>query len=189
MVEIETYEIEECAKENRADFDAEAIALIEEMGLDGQKSLIHDPEDDGALVRIPYPRMTAQEKRVYETIFPEKPLVSEYSAGILPVRVLQVARHAQDMFTCVRVWHRKVQDPDPILVGHTSNSTYSGEEYLLARWGDGLRHFKELLQEAREIVIAKWKSQLARKATEVEGFNPELHVDQHLSGEYVSTPF
>lgn len=151
-MQIETYEIEEISSEagNMA-ADAEAIELSERLGLEGQKKLAK-PE---TLTRIPYPKLTALQRVVFETLFPNKTLVEQYSEGVIPLRVLQVVAFCREnhMYKRIEVWHPEPGKVDPVLIGTDRESTYhSGDDFLLARWGTSLEHFDKLIPKAK----AKW---------------------------------
>lgn len=179
-MEIQTFEVEEQVGGTTPEIEAEALALIDKLGLDGQRELVNPdkPEPD----RFQYPEMTRQETAVYEAIFPVKTKIADYSEGIIPVRVLQVAAHAGEFCETIYVWHKKVRDPDPLLVGIKSNKSY-----ILARWGDALKDFKELVVEARESLTISFTVQLKKNVARNQhdlGRVGDL-VEEQLAGEYV----
>src|SRR6476646_5054923 len=72
----------------------EAQALIEELDLGGQKSLIRDRDvGEGETVATinPYRVMTLEEERVYRAICPAVTRLERFDAGPIPLRILQVA--------------------------------------------------------------------------------------------------
>ena len=146
---VETFEVLETDCEGNVEQDAEAIALIEKLGLDGQKSLIHGAGDKAE--RCPYRKMSVQEQFIYERICPQKTKLSEYSDGPIPLRVLQVAAHARELFQECYVWSATSVDMnDPVLVGR-KGSEYSPELFILARWGEVLEPLDVLAKKACEI--------------------------------------
>ena len=190
-MEIETYEIEELNMDSSpAEVESEALKLIEQLDLEGQKTLVvpvNDAEDDQR--RIPYPQMTAQEVRVYSTLYPVHEPVSQYKAGIFPVRILQVIGHAKGLFQGIEVWHDRVMNPDPVLVGKGEGFNVF---YLLARWGEALAPFDDLVSGAIEKLRKEWRQKAERKKRECEAFlvGLDLYVEKHIAAtEYVSTPF
>lgn len=193
-MEVETYEIEEQVETETGTtptIETEALELIESLGLEGQRGLVVPAEvesEEGR--RIPYAEMNREERAVYSVLFPAKTTVTKYSTGILPVRVLQVLGHARDLFTDVQVWHRQAVGPDPILVGRLG-SNYTGRFFLLARWGNALKAFPQLKEEAREKLRASWQANIDAKLAECQAFCGSLkfHVEQKLAGEYVNEPF
>jgi hypothetical protein len=192
-MQVETYEIEEQVGEDGGttpEIEDAAIALINELGLDGQQELIVQPTDDlGDDVRIPYPKLAVHEKRVYKVLYPKADSLQSYKEGIIPVRVLQVAAHGSKIFPHLYIWHSKV-DPDPLLIGQL-NTGYEPDVYLLARWGDALRPFKALAEQARVALLEQWMGKSKRKRLECERFEAAIdaNVEDYLGGVYMSTPF
>lgn len=190
-MEIETYEIEEAMTETGTtpEIEAQALELIEKLDLEGQKSLTVET-DEGVDTRIPYPEMTSEDEAVYDELFEQKTAVRDYSAGILPVRVLQVVGHAVDLFEEVKVWHRKTQDPDPILVGYQKIAGTT-KKFLLARWGEALKSMEALREEATEKLTRRWTASAKNTIAEAQAFLAGIDgkVAKKLQGSYVSTPF
>ena len=192
---VETYEIEEFTTDTckpAVEVEAQALQLIEELGLPGQQELVTKTTEEDPGTRNPYPRMTKGEKAVYETICGATSLIEDYEAGIFPLRVLQVIAHARPLFTGLEVWHPEVQDPDPVLVGftHPEGKSYAKKYYLLARWGAELVPFEELAVKAAEIIRNKWEAHCRDKMAECEAFVARLahHVARSINGDYVATP-
>jgi len=199
-MEIQTYEIEEQVGEvagTTQEIEAEAVAMIEELGLTGQSQLItqaeEDIDEDGVGVRIPYPKMSPAEVAIYETLFPVKDPVHKYSATIIPIRVMQVIQHAKGLFKGLFIWHDKVMNPDPVLVGTRAKpeGQYGDDYYLLARWGDALVGITELKKTAEKALTEDWRRKIEKKKLEVAQFEAALpvHVATKLNGEWVPTPF
>ena len=176
-MDVETYEAIETTIDGIETSD-EAIALIEQLGLEGQKSLLVKDED-GNEDRIPYRQMTRQEKRIYEFICPSKTELSKYSESPIPVRVMQVAAHAQQYFDHLMVWHPEGNIKDPVLVG-IKGSQWSGEIFILARWGECLDSLDNLAKLACNICKAKYITKLEEimaeakeKIAEYKAMTPE----------------
>lgn len=196
-MQIETYEIEEATTEGRepAEVEAVAVQMIEEMGLEGQKRLLKPQkhEDGDTFTRIPYPRMKAEEEKVYSVLFESQVDVGEHDAGIIPLRVLQVVAHARSLFEEVEVWYPEVHDPDPVLVGkrRPPGRTYGWEFFLLARWGDVLVPFEELRERAIIKLRKDWKRKLEEATAKARQFeaNLETNLLSYFAGSYISTPW
>lgn len=92
-MQVETYEVTELDATGELECEADAVALIEELGLAGQQELITGRGKTKQ--RMPYRKMTAEEFRVYNTIFGQKVNIRTYSDEPIPLRVLQVAAHAK----------------------------------------------------------------------------------------------
>lgn len=166
-MQVETFEINEVASDGTTDhLDEQSVALIGKLELVGQSRLIRKSEDGAASV-MPYQAMTAEEVAVYEILFPARDLISRYDAGPIPLRALQVAALAVELhwFSRLEVWHKRVGSAkeDPILVGIVGgpNSWDIGSRFLLARWGDALRPYGELVAEAAVICRAKLHTAVA----------------------------
>lgn len=195
-MQIETYEIEELTTEGKPpeEVEAQAMQLIEEMGLDGQRKLIQPAEEeDGVGTRIPYPKMKKEEMAVYQIICDVRTNVADYAGAIIPLRVLQVAAHAKPLFEEVEVWYPGEHDPDPILVGTRTppGQSYGQECFLLARWGDELAPFEDLKKRAARLLEEEWKAQIETKLAEIKSFSTSIksQVARKLSGDYHHTPF
>ena len=187
---VETYEVTETttAGEDPVLADAAAIELIRELDLEGQKELL--AHDETAVIRIPYQRMTAEEVRVYQTLYPADEKVEAYRAGPIPLRVLQVVAHARTMFDKVLVWGPEQYDPDPVLVGQIGEYG-NAEYYLLARWGDALAPFEELRDRAAEVVRRRYTSKAKEVVAQCQAFlaAPDASVERHLRGEWQNEPW
>jgi len=182
-IEVETFEIEEMNEEQTPEeMDAEAIALVEAMELDGQKSL-HTAGPDGQQSRLPYPKMSTEEFAVYHALFPAEKKIEAYDAGIIPVRVLKLAQEAKEKHGYeLMVWAARVFNPDPVLVGKKNNAYY-----LLARWGTALVPYKQLLVEARAAIRKDLKMQATSVMARVKAILDDLDgtTEKKLAGEWV----
>lgn len=173
---VETYECQETAAEP-IEASEEAIGIIEQLELEGQKSLISAPEEK-PMSRCPYREMKAEERFVFGVHYPEKMNLAKYSLGSIPLRVLQIASHADSLgvFKRLEVWHAKeVAVPDPVLVGIKAGS-YSWEDkpFILARWGEVLESWPTLYKQAFEMKRQQLASVLKSLAAKVAA----LHDDE-----------
>jgi hypothetical protein len=151
---VETFECTETAAEP-IEATEEAIAIMESLGLEGQKALVAPNKNNGFEQRCPYREITAEERFVYRILCPVETTLKAYSGTPIPLRVLQIASHAESLgiFTGgLRVWDRaSVTVKDPVLVGYTKHAQYSWMEgacFILARWGEELETFATLLKRA-----------------------------------------
>jgi hypothetical protein len=183
-MKIETYEIEPASSQiaTLAE-DGEHKELCEKLGLKGQLSLSNN--ESGTV--FPYRRMTMVEQRVFEIHCPNKTKLSAYKSDAIPVRVLQVAAHAIDCGVTrhLSVWHPEEARLDPVLVGCTSE--YSGELYLLARWGEVWKDFAQLLAEAKAIWTMRRTALLEKARRSIEGHAASVapDADLYFSGKQV----
>ncbi len=96
-MQVETYEVTEQYGIDKTECEAEAIALIESLGLTGQQNRLAETEN-GDKIAVPYRKMTQEESFVYRRICPKRTKLENYESGWIPLRVLQIAVHAKLMF-------------------------------------------------------------------------------------------
>lgn len=177
---VETYEeVETVGPECEVETDAEALELIEQLGLDGQREL-SSRKDDGTTVRSPYRKATKEESFVCRMICPEATLLTKYNAGPIPLRVMQVAAHATDMFDFLFVLHPKQVVKDPFLVGCKGKydwSPWSNEVFMLARWGAELAPWPELKAKAASMFREGYKAALEKIRAEIVGIDIDAVPD------------
>lgn len=173
-MQVETYEVEEINSSEAATMaaDAEAMELIEKLGLSGQKAL-SNPE---TCTRQPYRLLTTLETNTCSVLFPEHTRLENYAQGPIPLRVLQVAAHAKEtgLFKHLEVWHpANPYDKDPVLIGIATDPRphwdWNSVPFLLARWGDALQSWDELAEKARKIWIVRMEAKL--KALQLKAGN------------------
>lgn len=171
---VETFECPEVSTEH-PEVTAEAMMLIERLGLKGQEKL-NTKTDAGDEVRCPYRVMTREEMFVYGVLCPRKTDENEYGEEPIPLRVLQVLAHAHSLqyFEGFQIWHRESSTvQDPVLVG-TWRGRRNGrgwdetETYILARWGEVLEAFGDLKKKAVTLHRQARLQKLAEIQNEVE---------------------
>lgn len=195
-MKVETYEVISLDEQHGQFINElvseEALALIESLGLTGQKDLVAEQSAAGETVvtRNPYRVMTAEERAIFGTILPRHVDVAAYADGPIPLRVLQVAAHAKDMFSSIEVWcPREPSQPDPLLVGiqggsGRAGSRWGGTEFLLARWGDVLEPLDVLRVQARDIIVSQARAAIAKGRAQLVRFEASLEtgVEEYLRG-------
>lgn len=150
---VETFEVTETYSDGSVECEAEALELIEKLGLEGQQKLVAG--DGESRVRSPYRKMTKEEAVIYQALCPQESALAEFSESAIPVRVLQVAAHAVDLFDHLIVWSAENADvKDPILVGFNGSKYSTTERFILARWGAELLPLSELAKLAGEKIRA-----------------------------------
>lgn len=199
-MQVETYEVISLDEQNGSiineEVSEEALALIESLGLEGQKALVHKTaiaDDEMTEQRMPYREMTLEEQRVFGTLFPQRTAIDRYAAGPIPLRALQVAAHANSCgVERIEVWHSRIPAADPVLVGYTKHPTRSwgSRTMLLARWGTALDSFDTLRQQATETLRTKVRSQLEAGKAQVDAAltSVDALVALHLLGEEAVFP-
>ena len=160
-MQVETYEIESVAfgaLDMQEEVQQEVKDLIESLELEGQKELF-TKKADGTEDIIPYTKLDGTSLTVWSQYCPDKVGVSKYGGGIIPLRVLQIISHAQQMdwFKGMFIWSENEYRIDPILIGKTEKDTY-----ILARWGDALESYEEIVKKAK----IKWMEKAKNKLTE-----------------------
>lgn len=173
---VETFEVLDHTEQFSVEADEESRALIEKMGLAGQQALYKDGSETVDLsARCPYRAMTQEEAKVYALLFPEHTAVRRYSEQAIPLRVLQVAAHADagGWFDEITVWHQKAYVvKDPLLVGMRKlNGGWQATPFILARWGEALDELPALAARAAKTwqrqTIEKLESIVAKAQTDL----------------------
>ena len=188
---VETFEqTEETATGKDSCLDEKAAELIEKLGLEGQKALASPKNSD---VRCPYREMSIEELCVYTALFPEKIEIKHYDRGFIPVRVLQVAAHADNIGTYgqIQIWCERTMPRDPLLVGRIGTSDWNAKYHILARWGDALESFEVLKERAKKIMAEEIKNKLSEARAEFEqaAANVDGIVFKKLRGQQVHISF
>lgn len=187
MIQVETFEQTEIGAEGAHECEVEAIALIEKLGLRGQKALVHGD----TVTRNPYRVMNRVEEMVYRTLYPERASIEDYRNGMIPLRVLQIAAHAKDRFGLVEVWSEATAQTDPVLVGietrpNRANPAWGNERlhFILARWGEALEPFAKLREKAIEVLAERSKIGAEKAKADAERIiaNPRSHALGVLNG-------
>lgn len=197
-MKVETYEVISVDEQNGAIVNdlvsEEALALIEQLDLKGQRELVAETKCDGETVvtRNPYRRMTAEEMAIFGTVLPQRHLLRSYADGPIPLRVLQIAAHAKDLFDQLQVWCPDPGQQDPLLVGQKGGHnhdranwlTTSGEFFILARWGEILEPLDVLRTKAAGKLISKARAEIAEAKGNLATFEMmvERSIDSFLQG-------
>ena len=200
-MDIETYEIEE-KKPGEAgppvEVPEEARELITALDLSGQRELLKPPEpvelsEDEVTTRIPYPKLSKGEREVYKALCPHSKKVEDYSAAVLPVRILQVIEYARVncLFEDLLVRYPKPFHARSHLLLGRNGTEWNGDYYLLAQWGETLLSYEAMKQEAFVLKRAEWQNKAASLIAECQKFLDRIdtRVEEALSGDYVSTPW
>ncbi len=156
--------------------EGEMLSLYDELGLDGQKELTVRKDGQTATSICPYRLMTKREMTVFKLVLPKITELKSYRDSVIPLRILQVAKHAQEFFPRIEVWHPEPGKPDPLLVGRSTTNIYSGELSILARWGETLMPFEQMAKEAARILRSKLKSELVEAEQKLQLFKAKLNT-------------
>jgi hypothetical protein len=186
MLAVETFECTETAAEP-IEATEEAVALMTDLGLDGQLQLVRHKTEQQHAARSPYRLITGEESFIYGTLCPEQVPLEQYRAGPIPLRVLQIASHVKALGICKRleVWDKvSAVVQDPVLVGHAHDRyEYNSDKirtFILARWGEVLETFSTLRKQALSVRREQLIQQAQSIAKQAEGATDE-EVMRHIS--------
>lgn len=145
-----------------AETDAEALALIEQLGLTGQQerntsalNKVDEVSEKQIHWRNHYDLITAEQQMVLIELFPEVCKVENYKNGPIPVRILKEISFIKDHFAFVYVCYAPPAElVDPVLIavneeiGYWNKARMLTKCNLIARWGDALKPWAELYEDA-----------------------------------------
>ena len=174
---IETYLIEDSEKMiSEPEHLEEWLKTVEDLGLEGQKELAKPGKSP-----IPFLAMNRAMERVYATLCPNKTKVHQYRNSTIPLRVLSlIALSEREKYFCkVEIWDDK-EKPDPVAVGYL-NDNYDSPTFLIARWGDELRDFPSLKNEAITRFRENKKRDYQAKLDSLEG-----DIAKYFAGDWTS---
>lgn len=180
---IEIYlqpELEEIVTD--ADKKSEWEEKIMSLGLEGQLKLTSNSEKNSA---SPYTLMNKHMRNVFEILCPCKAKVEEYNKTQIPLDVLShIALSKQEgYFKKIEVWYDNVS-PDPILVGYVTDSWSNSIIHLIARWGDEVIPYEQLVEKAVARFTAVYKGYCQSIVAEAQAFlnSADARVRQFMSG-------
>lgn len=115
----------------------------------------------------PYMKLDPRAERVYHMLCPRREAYTVHNASTLPLEVIQeISRcKANEWFPMIEVWYDD-KSPDPFLIGYDSKR--GGNKFLIARWGDELLPFEQLLEKAINRYIEAYKRALNRLIADCE---------------------
>ncbi len=153
---VETFEVTELNIEEKVKSEEfeQTKELVSQLGLVGQEQFLNNEVKEV----FPYRKMLKQEDLVYKALCPQRTELANYADSIIPLRVLQIAAHAQQLgLKKLMVWHSESSDTkDPMLIGEMK-----GSNFILARWGEVLLPFEELLLKAKSLLTQELKGKIA----------------------------
>ena len=190
---IEVYEVE---SPTLAENEAQHLELLASLGLTGQMGLIAK-EGNGTAINH-YRAMDEADKRLVKALCPNECKLDEFDREVVPYRVLEIAANAtkNGWFNELRVCYTD-NNPDPFLVGIVTkeHKRYDGttvmledKRFLIARWGDELMSWPDLLKRAKEIWkaenTASLKNAIVEATAKLESL--ESKADLFFMGRYVN---
>lgn len=157
---VQSYALPELASASLPDDVEGRLALINKLGLHGQKSLIADGKP-----ALRFRLITPVESIVFQNLFPTVTKLADFSSESIPLAVLSLVDDALSQgLHRPTVWSpARAGDPDPVLVMYADHRPYYDSEcYLIARWGHPLLSFESLISLWRERATAAISSVRAK---------------------------
>ena len=116
----------------------------------------------------PYMKLDPRTERVCQMLCPRRELYTDYEAGTLPLEALQEIHRCQEneWFPKIEVWYDD-KSPDPFLIGCDSKK-WEANKFLIARWGDELLPFDQLVDKAINRYREAYKRALTRLIMDCE---------------------
>lgn len=135
-------------------------------GLDLKQQLNKVGKVEG--IANPYTKLDPRTERVYEMLCPQKEIYNNYKASTLPIEVLREINRCKEngWFSLIAVWYDN-QSPDPFLIGYDGKKN-DANKFLIARWGDELLPFEQLLHKAINRYREAYRRALDRLITDCE---------------------
>lgn len=148
-------------------------AICKDLGLDKQLQKSGKVEKVGN----PYQKVDPRSQRVFEMLCPVKVGFKEYDAGTLPLDVLQEIQRCQqnEWFPKIEVWYDD-KSPDPFLIGYDSKE-WSANKFLIARWGDELLPFEQLVSKVIERFKTAYNRALDRLISDCQVRKQDIEGD------------
>lgn len=145
---------------------------VAELGLKGQSQLA-----DGTASPVPFEHMNRGMENMFKVLCPRSYKLNDFNKTPIPLEVLGLIELAQKEghFDKIEIWCDDTQ-PDPIAVGKRFNNAadrksgydWNMDKYLIARWGDEIVPWEQLVDkakkrwsDARKAMIEKAKSEIA----------------------------
>lgn len=168
-------------------FDNENIErynqLIDELGLQHPKADSKSP--------CPYPKMSTNVQEVFKYFCPLETEVTDFTEEPIPLELLERIHHArhEGYFDKIYIWHSR-SDKDPLVVGfifadeecRQKNYTWRGKRFLIGRWGDMMKPFKQLYKIAAEGIR---KKRIAEMEKTIADAQRDLKTVDHFVGDLI----
>lgn len=128
-------------------------------------------------VGSPYTKVDPKSERVFSMLCPVHVSYKEYEASTLPLDVLQEIKRCEDnqWFKKMEVWYDD-KSPDPFLIGFEEDR-WSSAKFLIARWGDEILPFEELVSKAINRFKNAYKKALDRLIVDCEMRKKDVEGD------------
>lgn len=148
-------------------------AKVEELGLEGQRTVLIDKEKSP----IPFLWMNAALVSTFKVLCPTGVDVEKYDKTPIPVELLEVVGLCmkEGYFAKIKVWYNE-KEKDPVIIGYTmpkdgdvsSNWSldYYSQKYLIGRWADVKASLDSLVERAKKIFFQQETIRLKKEVRE-----------------------
>jgi hypothetical protein len=125
----------------------------------------------------PYMKLDPRTERVYKMLCPRRELYTAYEASTLPLEVLQEIHRCKEneWFPVIAVWYDD-KSPDPFLIGYDSKKG-DANKFLIARWGNELLPFEQLVEKAINRYQDAYKRALDRLTLDCDARKKNIEGD------------
>lgn len=132
-------------------------------------------ENINASMEVPFPRLTSTEVSVWSAYCPTQQELSKANIA-LHDGALGVIEKYSSTFDKMEVWYEAGDQVDPILIGkkypndeaREKGYTWNMETFLLCRWGEALKDFKDIKQQVFEAYVYSEKVRMQRDLNNLE---------------------
>lgn len=136
--------------------EEEWLALVEELGLEGQSKLVSKREGTEVNKKAsPYIHLNKKYANIFSILCPEVVDYKKYDKTTIPREVLKEIAlcEKEGYFDAIKIWYDD-SSPDPLVVGYIKDGSYNTIRHIIARFGDEVLPF-EMLEEKAEIRLKK----------------------------------
>lgn len=177
---VETFEAKEAVGLMEPGVELDAWnALVDALGLDGQKKLVEVPQSGP----VPFMYINAALRAQLKILCPREFKLDAYDLTPIPVVILGLVKQAKDAkwFDEMQVWADD-KSPDPVLIGIREKA-----QYLIGRWGAEDHPFEKLREMAKARWIRDTRAMLNLKIEEAKSnlAHIEDKAELQVSGQWV----
>jgi len=148
-------------------------------------------ENTNEAMEIPFPRMTSTDIAVWQEYCPTHQKLEDANIALHDGALGLIEKYAPK-FDVMEVWYEAGDQVDPILVGKKYRNeeerqkgyTWNMQSFLLCRWGEALKEFKEIKKQVFSAYVMREKMRLQRDLNNLEmdamqrfGFAPTSSSD------------
>lgn len=139
------------------------------LGLEKQLKKIGKVEK----VANPYMKLDHRSERIFQMLCPRREPYTEYGAGTLPLDIVQEIDRCKKngWFPVMEIWYDD-KSPDPFLIG--ADSKRWDNKFLIARWGEELLPFEQLVEKAINRYKDAYLRSLNRLIIDCEGRKQDI---------------